>query len=546
MAKKWNKEFLKLESSTKAKVLGLTATPNRVVDSSIVDTFFNGIQVEPLNLIDGIGLGFIPKIKYIVAYASLDDKKDLIDKRMTEIDRYKIMNLLNVENILKKYITEAYLKQNMKILIFVPRISFIPEARYKANKWFKSLYPNKVINIYTINSSKTKRQNDKELNDFSYNNSDNVIDIMISVDKLIEGLHLPSVSIEIALRKTKSNRVYFQQIGRVVNYNQPLIFDLINNSSHLYRIRKEYEINEHASNLQKVKDRTKIMFSDCIELIDETKDIETIISKYNFLEPIQYELKLKIIEAVDKGLKKKDIADKYNISVSSIYNIMREFNKINNDYFRSNESLHDIFIKNKDYLIESNGKINREEIAKNVGLGISQLTRLYKLEGIKLERMHKQLNLSKADKDKFIKIYNSNIDTTMPKRKAIVMKELNLSDREYNSCMSYKYIGDRIIKRKVPTLREYYEVVEIIKNNTDKTKTAIMKEFNISMYTINKVIKEYNIILPVARIQRRITEEDEKKIIDFYKEYGSINKIRKELKYHKNTIKKCLQKYNLL
>lgn len=368
-AKKWTKEFQRLEDTVGAKVIGLTATPERGNRINVVDKFFKGVEVKPLDLLEGISLGFVPKIKYIIAYASLDDKRDLIDNKMKDIDRYRISNLLKVENILKEEIPEEYLENNLKILVFVPKISNIKEGRYKSLNWFKIIYPNKVINIYSIDSKTSVSKNENQLNEFKKSHDNNTIDIMISVNKLIEGLHMPSVNIEILLRKTESSVVYFQQIGRVINSKQPIVFDLINNTAHLHHIKDEYEINSrYVANINKYTGhKKKIMYEDCIELIYRTIEIDDILKKYKYsIKDILLQNK-EYIEKNPDNLSKKSMSKKFNMNIYTLQKwcSILDIDLITN-YARCRKRIISILNKNKKYIEENPDKLSRTQMRKHI------------------------------------------------------------------------------------------------------------------------------------------------------------------------------------
>ena len=65
LAAKWNNEVKRILNELNCKVIGLTATPIRGDSKNVIEEFFNNVQVNPLDLIDGINLRFIPKLKYI-------------------------------------------------------------------------------------------------------------------------------------------------------------------------------------------------------------------------------------------------------------------------------------------------------------------------------------------------------------------------------------------------------------------------------------------------------------------------------------------------
>ena len=94
---------------------------------------------------------------------------------------------------------------------------------------FKRLFPKL---IYKVHSKQSKVINDEQLNKFQNNSGLNII---FAVNILNEGVHLSGVDCVIFLRKTSSNILYNQQLGRVIaDYsNEPIVFDLVNNIDNL-------------------------------------------------------------------------------------------------------------------------------------------------------------------------------------------------------------------------------------------------------------------------------------------------------------------------
>ena len=101
----WSKTLDNIQQKCGAKILGLTATPIRWDGIDIVTSFFDGIEVEPLDLLGGYESSFIPQTRYIVACAQLDGDVETI---ISNIDRYKINNLINIPDILNKGIIRNY------------------------------------------------------------------------------------------------------------------------------------------------------------------------------------------------------------------------------------------------------------------------------------------------------------------------------------------------------------------------------------------------------------------------------------------------------
>lgn len=272
--KEWCKYLsLLIESIENVKVIGFTATPVRGDAVNVVSTFFNNVQIDEFDLLDSINAGYTSKIKYIIGCCKITQPmQDIVDKS-NEIDRYEIKNLLNIPDILKKHIDNDVLQDNLKIVVFVTRINKIDEASCKCKEWFHEAFPDKRINIYNVHSQNTSKTNKTNQYNFSNNSNKNDIDIMISVDKFTHGIHVPNCSIVMLLRKTISPVTYIQQIGRAINKNKPIIFDLVDNENHLYYNRHSDKGHDRAGRPD------KIMFDNCIEIVDETVGLEDILER---------------------------------------------------------------------------------------------------------------------------------------------------------------------------------------------------------------------------------------------------------------------------
>lgn len=566
-AEKWCTEFQRLENIIGAKVVGLTATPERGNKVNVVDKFFDNVEVKPLDLLEGISLGFVPKIKYIIAYASLEDKKDLIDSKMKEIDRYKILNLLKVENILKEEISKEHLESNLKILVFVPRISDIEEGRYKSLNWFKTIYPDKTINIYSIDSKTSSVKNEKQLNEFKKLHNSNNIDIMVSVNKLIEGLHLPTVSIEILLRKTKSSVVYFQQVGRVINSKQPIVFDLINNTAHLHRIKDEYDINSrYISEINKCTGRKKkVMYEDCIELIYKTVEIDDILKRYKYSQKDIILQNRDYIEENPDRLSHNKMSKYLQVNPLTFKKYCQALSiDIYSNYTKpwQQEEFIKILLNNKQYIEENPDKLSHREMGNY--LHIKNRTTFEKycsLLDIDITSAYRRC--IKRTKEEFIKILLSN-------KKYI---EENPNKLSYKGMSKYLQVNPLTFKKycqelniDITTTYNTYNLVRystditlmIIKNkkyveeNPDNLTVKLMcKEFaNVSEPTFRKLCRKLNIDLytnyPNSRY-RRIEEiksilEKNRKYIEENPDNLSLNKMYEFLELNRVSFKRyCLE-----
>lgn len=322
-AEKWGEAVELLCNTFKnAKVIGMSATPLRSDGNNIIDSLFNGTQVQPLYLADAIMQGLFPNPCYVTALYTITEEYNkaierigkssigkeqqslIVDRLDNALLNYDVLN--NIPNILQKYIfKELYHLHNMKFVVFCNKIKNIPKVEEMVINWFKECYGNtgvnKVINTYNVHCKKGKKQNIKIVKQFEKKHTDNTIDIMIAVNMFNEGLHINGVNGVILLRETKSRIVYFQQIGRVINCNNniPVIFDFVNNynsvgdgylqifSDYLFEncgdVPSTFTINDIFNGQGEISDTFKSQLTtingDIINIHDETKPIMDIINE---------------------------------------------------------------------------------------------------------------------------------------------------------------------------------------------------------------------------------------------------------------------------
>ena len=285
MAKKWGKCVELLNDLNKnIKILGLTATPLRADGIDVVKTFFKNVQCKPLNLMDSIDLKFIPKIKYVMGYCDVPENYIGSYKyELTEVDRYKIDNLLNIPNLLKNNISKDVVRQNMKVVVYISKLSEIFDAVNSCYKWFSEAFPSKFVNVYYLTSNKSQQWNMQQLYRFEQNNKIKDIDIIISVNKINEGTHIPNVNTSIFLNRTQSPVKYTQQLGRSLNGDrQAVIFDLARNGNNLQLLDGVSENSDDITSLISEKGKAETFnFSNYVMVLSFKKDIESILRKYH-------------------------------------------------------------------------------------------------------------------------------------------------------------------------------------------------------------------------------------------------------------------------
>ena len=498
----WLKGIERLEKITNAKVIGFTATPLRGDGNNVLHTYFNNVEIKPITLLDAINFGIAPKVNYIVAYAEQSDEQ--LNSKLSEIDRYKISKLLNVENIIKKHIPQEKLENNLKILVFVPQLKYINEAKQKCYDWFSKIYSNKNINLYQLSSKECVSENRYQLKMFTENNNINDIDILVSVNKLTEGLHLPEVSIEIMLRKTKSPVTYFQQLGRVINNDVPIVFDLINNSKHLYTM-KHQSLNSY-SNLT-FKD--KVVFNDFVNLIDETTEIENILNKYRLMHSediikILNDNKDYIINnpnslTIRQLAKELGLADRTFRTYINFYNW-----EIKNLPTIGHFKYIDILNANAELIKNSSNTYTIYELSKLLGVSYGSLSSYASRNNIKFNKNKtKSTNVNDIILKHKLEIEENKENLTRKEWS----KRLNVEYKTFNNCLRKMNLNTTSLKTvdnqsKAISIDAYYEIIKNNRNNLETGKLNLLelaKQNKLNETKLSVIAKIEGIKLPKQR-----------------------------------------------
>lgn len=129
--------------------------------------------------------------------------------------------------ILNKYIKV----RNGRYLVFCKGKKHLKLMRDVVIDWFQTAGV-KNIHSYAVYSDYPEKE--KDYRDFQEDNSDS-LKLLFSINMLNEGLHIKDISGVLMLRTTRSNLVYLQQLGRLLEAGNMdkylLVFDFVNNFS---------------------------------------------------------------------------------------------------------------------------------------------------------------------------------------------------------------------------------------------------------------------------------------------------------------------------
>ena len=302
------------------KVIGLTATPDRLDGVNIVKQLFGGNLCQGLDVLDGINQGILHPFNYIGAYYDAEKVcqaiKDKYGDRLTVELTGKLDIALNNTPKLKDIITSNMPGGKRKGVIFVEKIEDMDEGIRLIQEIYPDVEYRKLhsdLSIEELRCIKKWFQNTEE-------------GYLCAINMVSEGVHYNNVNTLFMLRRTKSSIVFEQQIGRVVTLAKKedpnaIVYDLVNNSKTVqnFRIRvaesahrindrmsipddvkvfpvnaagndaidamsRQIIIKEYVSNIDRVLEEIKLCFDLKYWTDDETEFLKNNIEKLSFDE----------------------------------------------------------------------------------------------------------------------------------------------------------------------------------------------------------------------------------------------------------------------
>lgn len=278
-----------------AKVLGTSATPIRYLDNArdMAEELFKGNVACNMALPQAIIEGILPMPKYVTALYTFkeeannmiekvnksrnsDEEKEILIKDIKKL-KQKLDKSKGIPKIFQKHITN----ENGRYIIFCKNKEHLDEMKETVYDWFKKYFKlnkiNNKINTYEVYSDLANQ--DKQLDMFMKDDSENTIKLLFSINKLNEGLHISNLDGVILLRPTVSPIIYYQQIGRAIDAgrkDQTLILDLVNNFSSVKTCTLKNDLEEEAVELcnhRGITGEEKEEFISKFNIFDESHDV---------------------------------------------------------------------------------------------------------------------------------------------------------------------------------------------------------------------------------------------------------------------------------
>lgn len=265
--------------------LGLTATPFRSCDKVNVEDFFESSVYGP-SVWDAIRMGLMPPFRYHICLPEKDTKE--IEKEYNY--KYKAVVDLNdsvdvVSDIVKTYDRDKW-------ICFFPDIKSLNAAKQQVSEIFKG------YDLFVLFAS---LKNLKEVVEGVKKAKKAVI---LSVDILLEGVHLDGITGIILYRNVMSTNAYQQMLGRtcsIGNTVEPVIVDTSQSARKILAalIRENHEGSDSGgdggNNRKKPKDILKVGIGSKIEY-----DINKVLKKLDPSIQKQEELEKAAKIAVEK------------------------------------------------------------------------------------------------------------------------------------------------------------------------------------------------------------------------------------------------------
>lgn len=232
-----------MKTHTDSIILGTSATTVRNDGVNVVETLFDNNAIEELSLSTAIARKVLPCPHYITAIYRIDDEFEKLKKRIEDSTNtkdekkefYRKMQEMKI-HFEKSYgiplILNKYIKmRNGRYLVFCKNKKHLNAMRDVVINWFQTAGV-KNIHSYAVYSDYPEKE--KDYKNFCEDNSDS-LKLLFSINMLNEGLHIEDISGVLMLRTTRSNLVYLQQLGRLLEAGNMdkylLVFDFVNNFS---------------------------------------------------------------------------------------------------------------------------------------------------------------------------------------------------------------------------------------------------------------------------------------------------------------------------
>lgn len=286
------------DGETPVKLVGVTATPDRLDGRDIKEIFGKSNQISKLSLSECIKEGLLSKFDYVytigdrenffeTAVSTMEDRrvKDG-NPHLFEYEKSELQKELDKMKPMSDIIRESVTVENtggdnyMRFVVFFDNKKHIQRMNNTVENWFINAFIDKTINVVNIVTATKDDDITYEISDVDIleeldrNKKENTVDLIFCVDKLNMGYHVESITGIMLLRETNSAVIYNQQIGRcfsVRSNNKPIIFDVVDKAGAGSILAKADKDSDEFSSGEK-QELPSIIDKDCVDIHNYGKD----------------------------------------------------------------------------------------------------------------------------------------------------------------------------------------------------------------------------------------------------------------------------------
>lgn len=546
-----------LEANSQAKVLGTTATPIRFLDDNrdMADELFGGNIASYMTLKDAWDRNILAVPRFVTGLFEFEKVADdmiervrrsqLIDESEKRVRMTRINNLRldweksqGMPQIIRKHIDRTA----KRIIVFCGNVEKLKDMEQTIRMWFDKAGI-KVASVYMVHAYMPDKELLQAMEDFEKDSNDGV-KLMLSVNMLNEGVHIPRVNAVILLRTTSSKIIYLQQIGRCLTAekkDKPIILDMVDNittTNILHDIKEEYDWYEH----QNLKDEETVSHEPIKFVVyDYTLGIQDAIRKLvpNDHKRVPFEVRYakalsfckKYGRLPEKGDLKEEVSNWESLRVwhgerKEVVDLRNKYGKVKNKNYRYEQLMR--FIEANDRLPRF--KYEQEEYANYMTL-IAQHKKNYdeNIQAIIDKYVRKKLSDEEL-LQYFIDFVNTNNRLPSSNYEKAPKEELNLRKRVHDRLSNHPKVVELLEKYAKIKFIPFEERLSQLKSFIEKNDRLPFRkdgeyEWN-NLQQLRRLNKKENypeLCEIFAKYNMFKSDEELKQIIlDFYSKHGRL------------------------